>query len=187
MPNSRGIEERARDHQRYHLYDIILLDWRLKDEDGVELAPRIRELFPSTTILFYSGSDDEGGLRRKIAEKEVEGVYCSGRRRFIDRAGALIDQTARSIDRLSGMRGLAMRVVAECDDLMKAAVTSMSARDPACADKVTELDQEVLKFLAEAKEKYETSQTADLVARLETRVVDSAKLAAHFRNSANKP
>lgn len=181
IANSDGIDELARRHQLYHLYDLILLDYRLKDENGDDLAPRIRRLFPSITILFYSGSATERELRLKIAGKEVEGVYCSARDRFTDRAGSLIDQTARSLDRLSGMRGLAMRVVAECDDLMKGAVLSMSGRDPNCANKITDLDDDVVKFMEGIRTAYETSRAGDLSTRLETRAIDSAKLFKHFR------
>lgn len=179
MPNGGGIEEKARHHQLYHTYDLILLDYHLQDENGNDLAPKIRALFPSTTVLFYSGSASEGELRRLIAYKEVEGVYCSARDRFIERAGELIDQTARALDRLSGMRGLAMRVVAECDGLMKSAVLSMSARDPNCAGKIAELDENVLSDMQNVKAAY--TAAGDLAARIETRAVDSAKLFKHFR------
>lgn len=179
IPNGAGIEELARQHQLYHVYDIILLDYRLQDENGDELAPKIRQLFPATSILFYSGSVDEAKLRQLIAAKEVEGVFCSARARFIERAGALIDQTARSLDRLSGMRGLAMKVVAECDDLLKVAVTSMAARDKNCADKVVELDDHVLEDLTKLKARYEAAE--DLDQRFATRAVDSMKLFKHFR------
>lgn len=181
IPNGNGIDELARRHKLYHLFDVILLDYFLQDEKGDELAPKIRELFPSTTILFYSGSAEEQKLRSLIAEKSVEGVYCCSRVRFTQRAGELIDQTARSLDRLSGMRGLAMRVVAECDDLMKVAMVSMCARDTNCADKVTHLDTDVLTLLDGTKQAYEASRDKDLVARIETRAVDSMKLFKHFR------
>jgi CheY-like chemotaxis protein len=183
IPNSIGIEDRARNHAFYHCYDIILLDYHLKDENGDELAPRIRFLFPSITILFYSGSVKEEGLRQLIAAKQVDGVYCSLRdnQRFIQRTGELIEQTARALDRLSGMRGLAMRVVAECDELMKAAVLSMCNRDASCADKSNELDLDVVKFLEEMMEKYKAAIEGDLAGRLNTRAVDSAKLFKHFR------
>ncbi len=179
--NGVGIEDLAKVHKLYHRYDIILLDYRLKDENGDDLAPKIRALFPSTTVLFYSGSVPEQQLRRLIADKEVEGVYCSARDRFIDRTGTLIDQTARSLDRLSGMRGLAMRVVAECDSIMKSAVLSMCRRDPNCAQKVAELDEDVMTFMAGIKEKYEAAMASDLESRFSTMAVDSAKLFKHFR------
>lgn len=185
IPNGENIDEIAREHNLYHRYNIILLDYRLKDENGDELAPKIRRLFPSTTILFYSGSVQENELRQLIASKEVEGVYCCRRdnQRFIQRTGELIDQTARALDRLSGMRGLAMRVVAECDEIMKKAMLSMCARDKGCEDKVAALDDDVLAFIEGMKQSYEASavDNKDLAARLATRAVDSAKLFKHFR------
>lgn len=181
IPNGEHISDLARKHSLYHCYDLILLDYRLKDQNGNDLAPTVRALFPSTTILFYSGSADEQQLRTMIAAKEVEGVYCSRRERFIERTGALIDQTARALDRLSGMRGLAMRVVAECDSLMKSAVLTMTNHDPACAAKLAELDKDVFKSIDNMKEKYASVTDSDLESRLATRAVDSLKLFKHFR------
>lgn len=182
LPNSRGIEDLARAHHLYHCYDIILLDYRLKDEEtGFEIAPQVRKLFPSTTILFYSGSVSESELRRMMAEKEVEGVYCSARTRFIERTGMLIEQTARALDRLSGMRGLAMRVVAECDQIMKVAILHMSNFDPEPPKRFAELDKDVTDFMDGVREKYEGSKKLGIEERLNTRAIDSAKLFSHFR------
>lgn len=181
IPNSGNIDELARLHRLYHRFDLILLDYRLKNENGDELAPTVRALFPSVTILFYSGSVEEVELRKMIAAKEVEGVYCSHRNRFIERTGTLIDQTARALDRLSGMRGLAMKVVAECDELMKNAVLGMTLREPKCAEKVVDLDGDVFGFLDDMKGKYEAAVPAGMQERLDTRAVDSTKLFKHFR------
>lgn len=181
ITNSEGIEELARAHGLYHVYDLILLDYKLKNEDGDDIAPKIRELFPSTTILFYSGSADEHSLRRKMADKEVEGVYCSARRRFIDRTGMLIEQTARSLDRLSGMRGLAMRVVAECDEIMKSAVLMMSEASPDCSATLDSLDSDVFSFISSMEQSYRSVLSDGISGRLGTRAVDSAKLFSHFR------
>lgn len=74
-----------------------------------------------------------------------------------------------------------MRVVAECDEIMRSAVLSMSVRDPNCAAKATDLDAEVLKFLDGSRNAYEAACSQDLNARLETRAIDSAKLFGHFR------
>lgn len=181
IPNGEGIEELALKHTRYHIYDIILLDYHLKDANGDDLAPRVRELFPSTTILFYSGSVREQQLRNMIAAKNVEGVFCSERTRFINRTGELIDQTARALDRLSGMRGLAMRVVAECDTIMKDAMVAMCTHDSNCSGMVAELDKEVFAFIEGMREKYQASISTDLEGRFATRAVDSAKIFNHFR------
>ena len=181
IKNGTGLEEIAQSNRYYHLYDIILLDYKLQNEYGDNLAPQIRELFPYTTILFYSGSEDVDSLRLKISKKKVEGVYCSERTRFVERAGILIDQTAKALDRLSGMRGLAMKVVAECDEVMRGAVLSMSARDSVCASKITDLDADVVAYLSDVSASYQTATANDLADRLGTRAVDSAKLFKHFR------
>ncbi|MDH4609720.1 hypothetical protein [Pseudomonas sp. BN102] len=181
IPNSAGIKELAQNHELYHCFDIILLDYKLQDEDGDEIAPTVRRLFPSTTILFYSGSLEENELRQKMAAKEIEGVYCSARRRFIERAGSLIDQTARSLNRLSGMRGLAMRVVAECDEIMKQAILSMSARSQKCAEKKTDLDNDVIEFIEQSRERYTAAIDGNIENRFATFAVDSTKLFKHFR------
>jgi hypothetical protein len=74
-----------------------------------------------------------------------------------------------------------MRVVAECDALMKTAMLSMCNRDANCSGKVSELDGDVLTFMASMKEAYEAAISGDLNSRLDTRAVDSAKLFKHFR------
>lgn len=181
IPNGDHIEEFGRRQSKFHCFDLILLDYKLRNVDGDELAPTVRRLFPSTTILFYSGNDDEDGLRTKIAKRKVEGVYCSHRRRFIERTGELVDQTARALDRLSGMRGLAMRVVAECDALMKEAVKTMTERHAQCREKLGELDRDVLGHLEQVEARYKMASGTGLEARLDTFAVDSAKLFKHFR------
>ena len=165
----------------YHRYDFILLDYRLGDVQGDELAATVRELFPSTTILFYSGSLPERELRALIASKEVEGVYCSSRDRFIERAGDLIKQTASSLNRLSGMRGLAMRVVAECDELMRHGAQTMTRLDEGCKEMVQKLDDDMIGFFTETEERYRVAMGGTLDDRLETRAIDSGKLHKHFR------
>ena len=181
IPNGDDLDRLARRQALFHCFDLILLDYKLKNADGDDLAPTVRRLFPSTTILFYSGNEEEDGLRSLIAAKRVEGVYCSHRRRFIERTGALIDQTARALDRLSGMRGLAMRVVAECDSLMKQAVRSCTDRDQRCVDLLGELDGDVVNHLEKVRAKYEEACRQGLDGRLGSFAVDSAKLFKHFR------
>jgi len=185
IPNGSGIENLAHEHRLYHDFDLILLDYKLKNEFGDQLAPKIRELFPFTTILFYSGTIEEDNLRIKIAAKRVEGVYCSHRDRFIQRAGQLIDQTARSLDRLSGMRGLAMRIVAECDTLMRSSLVAMTERDDECAKLLPQLDEVVAEFIENGRVSYETACIGGIQERLDTMIVDSAKTFGHFRRLTN--
>lgn len=181
IPNSQNLRSKAKENNLFHRYDLVLLDYKLKDENGGELAPTVRNLFPSTTILFYSGSLPEKELRGLIAAREVEGVYCCSRDRFIERAGNLIEQTANSLNRLSGMRGLAMQVVAECDDLLRLGSEMMTHCDDSCKDLLEKLDQDVMEFITDNKNKYQDAMKKSFEERLKTRAVDSNKLYKHFR------
>lgn len=74
-----------------------------------------------------------------------------------------------------------MRVVAECDQIMKGAVLHISNADPESKKRLGELDKDVTDFITGMKEKYEASMHYGLEERLSTRAVDSAKLFSHFR------
>jgi CheY-like chemotaxis protein len=95
--------------QKFHAFDLVLLDLNLAGGvKGDELAPRVRQRFRSTPILFYSGSDTDAGLRERMAKDRIEGVFCASRADFTGRASELIQDYAHTLNRLSGMRGLAM-------------------------------------------------------------------------------
>jgi CheY-like chemotaxis protein len=113
----RAFAERQTHHQDF---DLILLDLNLGGGlRGDELAGQVRAAFRSTTILFYS-AEDEASLRDRMAEQRVEGVYCVHRDRLAPRVGELVGHLAPALNRLSSMRGLAARVVAECDQDFRA-------------------------------------------------------------------
>ncbi len=184
IPNGDGLEDIARTNQLFHRYDLILLDYRLQNAMGDELASVVRSLFPATNILFYSGTIDEDELRSLIADRKVEGVFCSRRDRFVERAGELINQFSSSINRLSGMRGLSMRVVAECDEILAQAVKFMTDCEEKCAAKMDDLDEDVLSFIEDTKNKYEAAANGDFDDRLASRAIDSSKLHKHFRRQS---
>jgi hypothetical protein len=181
------IAQFAAENNIYHNIDLVLLDYKLGDTFGDDLAVNIRTFFPSTTILFYSGSfgSDGSELRAKMAAKQVEGVFCSHRDRFIIRASELIDQTAHSLSRLSGMRGLAAQVVSECDEKLSAALLSMTARSEACRNAVSRLDEAVCNHLKDTSRRYIAATKTDLDGRLATLIVDSAKKFAHYQRLTN--
>ena len=105
----------AEQQQRFQDYELILLDLNLGDGlRGDKLAPSVRDSFRSTPILFYS-NEAESSLRLRMAQENVDGVYCTNRLNLAIRVGELVLDLAPSLNRLSGMRGLAARVVAECD------------------------------------------------------------------------
>lgn len=105
----------ATKQNHFHEYELILLDLRLGPKlRGSDLAVDVRQKFRSTPILFYS-AENEDKLRKMMADRLIEGVYCAHRDRLALRVGELVSHLSPALNRLSGMRGLAARVVAECD------------------------------------------------------------------------
>ena len=102
----------------YNDYDLILMDLNLADQpNGAELISKIRNVGAYTDVVFYSamGIDD---LRAKGKEKELEGVYYSGRTpesSFVKKVKAVIDSTIKKVQDLNNLRGLVMAEVSELD------------------------------------------------------------------------
>ena len=116
IENEEDIREFAERQERFQDYDLILLDLRLgSDLHGDDIAPEVRRQFRSTPILFYS-VEEVGELRKRMGAKAVEGVYCAHRTGLPARVSELISGLSPWLNRLSGMRGLAARVVAQCDE-----------------------------------------------------------------------
>lgn len=136
------LTELASYQQKFHAFDLVLLDLKLASGVlGDELAPEVRRLFRSTPILFYSGSDDVAGLRDRMAKERIEGVFCANRNNFTRRASDLIQDYAHTLNRLSGMRGLAMEVVAEVDVICRQVISAIA---------VDELEVLAIEFLDKA-------------------------------------
>lgn len=179
LKNEYNLEYWAYQQQKFHLFDLVLLDLKLANGVmGDQLAPHARALFRFTPILFYSGSESEAKLRQRMANDRVEGVFCADRSNFISRAADLIGNLTQSLDRLAGMRGLSMEVVAQVDDLCRKVVKSFG--ETGAAEEIcTELDKAVLRS---AKSTIRTFKSIDnLNSKLANRAVDSTKLFNVFR------
>ena len=179
LKNGDDLEHWADQQQKFHLFDLVLLDLKLANGVmGDQLAPRARALFKFTPILFYSASESEAKLRERMAKNCVEGVFCADRRNFTDRAADVIGNLALSLNRLAGMRGLSMEVVAQADDLCREVVKSIG--EAGAAEKIcAELDKAVLKSAESAISTFPSLD--DLNSRLASRAVDSTKLFNVFR------
>ena len=120
IERQEDIQAFAQRQEHFQDYDLILLDLRLgAGLYGDELAPQVRGQFRSTPILFYS-AEEVDALRRRMADRLVEGVYCAHRAGLPGRVRELVSNLTPALNRLSGMRGLAARVVAECDHEFRA-------------------------------------------------------------------
>lgn len=97
------------------------MDLNLAEQpNGAELIERIRNLNVFTDIVFYSSIEIEL-LREKGREKNLEGVYYSGRTpdsSFVRKVCQVIDSTIKKVQDLSNLRGLVMAEVSDLDSLM---------------------------------------------------------------------
>lgn len=111
----------------YNKFDLILMDLNLADQpNGAELISKIRNLGAYTDVVFYSASGINE-LRAKGREKELEGVYYSGRTpdsSFISKVKAVIDSTIKKVQDLNNVRGLVMSEVSELDERMLSLIDS---------------------------------------------------------------
>lgn len=156
IKTEKEIQSFAKQQRHFHDYDLILLDLNLgKGLRGDELAPQIRKEFRSTTILFYS-SEDEAKLRKMMADKLVEGAYCVNRTQLSTRIGELISNLSPALNRLSGMRGLSARVVAECDQELRKILLYLKERQGYD-------ENSIVKSLKERVDKINTELTAKIL------------------------
>lgn len=175
-PDLKKLKKISEEDKVYHEIDLILLDYKLGDEKtGDEIAIKLRNMFPNTTILFYSSVfRREDQLRDLIAKKKVDGVYCCTRINFKNKVMGLIEQTTSSLNKLSGMRGLAMKVVADCDALMKESILLLTGKMKTTDYAIQCLDKSVDRSVTSLKNQY--CDCKNIGSKLESRAIDSYKI-----------
>lgn len=170
--NGADLDQLAREQELHYPFDLLLIDWHLKQADGADEAKRARDLFPATPILFYSANESYGQLKKMIFERGVEGVFVSQRDDFTRRTGELIGNLAASFNRLAGMRGLAARVLAECDDHHKAILIALSKQG--LEDEVQQALVSYVESAADtARDEFEAARERGIEDLLVTRAVTS--------------
>lgn len=178
-----GIREFAQKQDHHQAFDLILLDLNLgKGLLGDQLANDVRAAFRSTTILFYSALDEKT-LRGKMAAQEVEGVYCVHRDRLAARVEELVAHMSPALNRLSTMRGLAARVVAECDADFRIILAHLGQGDAEAA-LVGSLKEKARQASGKHLEEIENLET--LEATLASHAIQSAQLFAEAKEQAAK-
>ncbi|MGZ4791634.1 MAG: response regulator, partial [Ilumatobacteraceae bacterium] len=112
-----------------HLPDVILMDYRLPDGDGISAAARIRTAHPSIRIVLLTGSDDPDALRRAVD------AGCLG---YLDKSRSIDDLVAAVRIAASG------HVVISANDLAK--MVTGNRADVTC---LTRREREILFLIAE--------------------------------------
>lgn len=104
----------------YNEFDMILVDYRLVDgerdgQTGADIIGKIREDCFSN-ILFYS-QKGEADLRKEIADKNLDGVFCADRSDFLERFESVFFSYIKKIEDVNNLRGLVMAEAADLESL----------------------------------------------------------------------
>lgn len=188
--NSKNIGRLSESQELFYDYDLIVVDYDLgvPDENGDHVAELIRKRFGFTDIIFYSGNTTTD-LRRKIYDRQIDGVYCMYRPDLTECLRKHIDQVVNRLSRLEAMRGLAMDTVGKCDDAFKKLLPYIYDQSPVTEKNSLEkkLDEYVESARSHQENEYQNCET--FKEKLSSRSVTSfhlQKLALHYTKSNPK-
>jgi CheY-like chemotaxis protein len=138
----------------YDDYDIILMDYSLvygrkEGKTGADIINKIRTEGSFTNILFYS-QYNVSELRQQIAEKNLDGVFCSNREDFLENFEKLFLANIKKIEDVNNLRGL---VMAETADLESIKNEIIEIYDNVSCTKKKEIIKKVLKKITELNKK----------------------------------
>ena len=105
----------------YNDYDMILMDYALAQgnadgKTGANIIKSIRLKECLTTILFYS-QYGEAKLRKEIANRFLDGVFCADREDFIGKFENLFINNIKKIEDVNNLRGLVMAETADLENI----------------------------------------------------------------------
>ena len=179
VKNEPEVRKCAERQERFQEYELILLDLMLGEGlEGDALALKIRQSFRSTPILFYSAKP-VNELRSRMAKRGVEGVYCTARQDLADRVRELVSDLSPRLNRLSGMRGLAAQVVAECDQEFRQILQHLAGSSSSKQKLIASLRDRVQKSNLDKSKSFEKLDSLDEL--LESSSVSSALLFREVR------
>lgn len=98
-------------------YDILLIDFNLKNSTGDSIIDFLRDKDIYTDIIFYSS--DKNLILDSIREHQFEGVYHSDRKELEDKFEKVFKTTIKKIEEINSMRGLVVGETSELDALIE--------------------------------------------------------------------
>jgi hypothetical protein len=106
--------------------DLILVDWDLGGGSrGYEAIEKIREVAPYKDVVFYSANTTPKELRRSVAEKELEGVYCASRDGLVDEFTGVFESLIKKVLDLDHTRGIVMGATSDIDHMVQECLRKM--------------------------------------------------------------
>jgi hypothetical protein len=150
--------------------DLILMDYDLgagpAGDDGLV---EVRRMFPFKDIVFYSAQAAD--LARIVADKRVQGVFCSDRLGLPDEVAGLFESLIKKVLDIDHSRGIIMGSSSDIDGLIFDCLSAHFAKDgDVLSDPARQI---ILTRLAEIKKRFD--ETVDAVAAA-TKVADLAEL-----------
>ena len=115
--------------------EIVILDVRLHDESGVELAQRVRIDSPETKIVMLTSFESDSAL---VSSFEVG-------------AAAFLLKTGRAEELVSAIRGAAMGLCLINPVALRDALARIRANGVSLIDKLDETDRQILRLLADGQ------------------------------------
>lgn len=115
--------------------DIVLLDVSLGEDDGLEVAARIRQTTPETRIVFLTMHTDDATIRRAV------GLAADG---FISKA-------ASSADLLNGLEAVASGSSYIDPSVASRVMAIASGRDDGPLSRLTDRELEILRMIARGR------------------------------------
>tara|TARA_R110001599_G_scaffold22110_2_gene82050 strand:+ start:3321 stop:4244 length:924 start_codon:yes stop_codon:yes gene_type:complete len=104
--------------------DLILVDWDLgNDEHGEDAIELIRDIVQYKDVVFYSGQATVVELRKKVYEKQLEGVYCASRADLIDEVIGVFESLIKKVLDLDHTRGIVMGATSDIDYMVNTCLT----------------------------------------------------------------
>lgn len=101
--------------------DLILVDWDLGNNiHGEDAIERIRKIAQYKDVVFYSGQASVAELRRRVYEKQLEGVYCASREGLIDEVIGVFEALIKKVLDLDHTRGIVMGATSDIDHIVNA-------------------------------------------------------------------
>ncbi len=105
-------------HAPFDKFDLIVVDFKLGDEQGDKFIKDVREQEVFTEIIFYSTSASRD-LWNAIHERELEGVFVTNKNGIVQKLLRVARQSVRKVLDLENMRGIVMSEVGDLDVLLE--------------------------------------------------------------------
>ncbi len=105
-------------HMPFKNFDMIVVDFKLGDEQGDKFIKQVRDQEVFTEIIFYSFSETTD-LWQAVHDQKLEGVFVTHKGGIERKLLRVAHQSVRKVLDLENMRGIVMSEVGDLDALLE--------------------------------------------------------------------